>query len=95
MFDFLVDKEQIITIKSDTSDLANKTTVTGSKENILFQQYQKFISSKGNFLQKELDAYKASKNKSDSLLHEKNYTGLNKELNDYRDNIIKQHPESM
>jgi hypothetical protein len=95
MFDFLVDKEQTISIKSDTSDLANKTSVTGSKENILFQQYQKFVSSKGGHLQKELDAYKASKNKSDSLLHEKNYGALNKELNDYRDNLIKQHPESM
>jgi peroxiredoxin len=95
LFDFLVDKEQIITIKADTSDLVNKTVITGSKENILFQQYQKFVSSKGTYLQRELDAYRASKNKSDSLLHEKNYTSLNKELNDYRDNIIKQHPESM
>ena len=74
LFDFLVDKEQIITIKADTSDLINKTIVTGSKENILFQQYQKFVGSKGSHLQRELDAYRASKNKSDSLLHEKNYT---------------------
>jgi len=95
LFDFLVDKEQIITIKADTSDLVNKTVINGSKENILFQQYQKFVSSKGSYLQKELNAYRASKNKSDSLLHEKNYADHNKELNDYRDNIIKQHPESM
>jgi hypothetical protein len=95
LFDFLVDKEQIITIKADTSDLVNKTTITGSKENILFQQYQKYVALKGSNLQKELEAYKAAKNKSDSLEHEKNYAGLNKELNDYRDNIIKQHPESM
>jgi thiol-disulfide isomerase/thioredoxin len=95
LFDFLVDKAQIITIKADTSDLINKTTITGSKENILFQQYQKFVSLKGGYLQKEMNAYRASGNKSDSLLHEKNYASLNKELNDYRDNIIKQHPESM
>ena len=95
LFDFLVDKEQIITIKADTTDLINKTVVTGSKENILFQQYQKFVSSKGSALQKELNAYKASKTKSDSTIHEKNYGALNKELNDYRDDIIKQHPESM
>ena len=48
LFDFLVDKEQIINIKADTTDLLNKTTVTGSKENILFQQYQKFVASKGS-----------------------------------------------
>ena len=95
MFDFLVDKEQVISIKADTADLNNKTTVTGSKENILFHQYQKFVAAKGSLLQKELNAFKVSKKKEDSLLHEKNYNQLNKELNDYRDKIIKEHPESM
>lgn len=95
LFDFLVDKEQIIHIKADTSDLLDKAIVSGSKENILFYQYQKFIATKGPRLQKELNAYKASGNKEDSALHEKNYSDLNKELNDYRNNIIKQNPESM
>lgn len=95
LFDFLVDKEQIIHIKADTSDLLDKAIVSGSKENILFYQYQKFIATKGARLQKELNAYKASGNKEDSALHEKNYSDLNKELNDYRNNIIKQNPESM
>ncbi len=95
IFDFLVDKEQTINIKADTTDLINKTIVTGSKENILFQQYQKFVAAKGTHLQKELEAYKTSKNKSDSNLHEKNYSSLNSELNNYRDNIIRQHPNSM
>lgn len=95
MLDFLVDKEQVINIKADTADLINKSTITGSKENILFQQYQKYVSVTGNELQKELDQYRSSKNKQDSALHEKNYNTLNKELNDHRDEIIKEHPESM
>lgn len=95
LYDFLIDKEQVISIKADTSYLINKTIVTGSKENILFQKYQKFVASKGDNLQKEITAYKNSKNKSDSLLHEKKYNDLNKELNDYRDKIIKENPESM
>ena len=95
LFDFLVDKEQEISIKADTSDLINKTTVTGSKENILFQQYQRFVAAKGADLQAEINSYKASKTKNDSLLHEKKYNDLNKELNDYRDKITKENPESM
>jgi peroxiredoxin len=95
LFDFLVDKEQEISIKADTSDLINKITVTGSKENILFQQYQRFVAAKGADLQAEINSYKASKTKNDSLLHEKKYNDLNKELNDYRDKIIKENPESM
>jgi hypothetical protein len=71
LFDFLVDKGQIINIKTDTTDLLNKTEITGSKENILFEQYQKFVASKGKFLQQELEAYKRSTTKEDSSEHEK------------------------
>jgi thiol-disulfide isomerase/thioredoxin len=95
LFDFLVDKEQVISIKADTSDLVNKTIVTGSKENVLFQQYQKYISIKGKQLQAEQQAYNNSKTKADSVLHESNYKKYNKELNQYRENIIKQFPQSM
>lgn len=95
MTDFLVDKEQVITIRSDTNDLVNKTVVTGSKENTLFQQYQKFISVKGKQLQAEQQAYNSSKTKADSLLHEKNYRLYNKELIQFRETIMKQQPQSM
>ena len=95
LLDFLADQEQIITVKSDTTDLLNKTIVTGSKENNLFQQYQKYIAIKGKQLQAEQQAYSNSKTKSDSVLHENNYQRFNKELNQYRENIIKQHPQSM
>lgn len=94
--DFFVDKEQIITVKiADTSDLVNKTTVTGSKEHLLFQQYQRYISVKGKSLETERQAYLQSTTKTDSVLHEAGYLKLNKELNDYREGIIKSHPGSM
>ncbi|MEO9071129.1 MAG: redoxin domain-containing protein [Ginsengibacter sp.] len=95
LYDFLVDKDQIITIKADTTDLIHKTEVTGSPENVLFQQYQKYVASKGIFLQKELEEYKSSTTKADSSLHENKYKELNGELNEYRDKMIKEHPESM
>ena len=93
--DFFVDKEQIITIKADTTDLINKTIVTGSKENVLFQQYQKYIAVKGKQLQAAQQAYTNSKTKADSILHEANFQKLNKELTDYRENIMKQYSQSM
>ena len=95
LVDFLVDKDQVITIKADTTDLLYKTIVTGSKENVLFQQYQKFIFSKGPQLQAEQMAYNNSKTKADSILHENKYQQYNKELNQYRENTIKQYPTSM
>lgn len=92
--DFFVDKEQDITIKADSSDLTNMQ-VTGSKENILFQQYQKFVATKGMLLQKEKNAFLTSKNATDSAFHEANYNKYNNELNDYRNNIIRNQPASM
>ncbi|CAN5164789.1 hypothetical protein BH20BAC1_BH20BAC1_13300 [soil metagenome] len=95
MFDFLVGNEQEISIAADTTDLLIKTTIIGSKENDLFQDYQRFIASKSTGLQNELEAYKTSATKADSVLHEQRYSNLNTELNDYRNNIITTHPESM
>ncbi|CAN5838591.1 hypothetical protein BH11BAC4_BH11BAC4_02190 [soil metagenome] len=92
--DFFIDKEQQISINADTTNLTNMV-VNGSKENLLFQQYQKFVSAKGKLLQQERIAYNVSKTKVDSVLHEANYTRYNKELTDYRDNVVKTQPKSM
>ena len=93
--DFFIDKDQVISINAaDSNNLAN-TVFTGSKEQGLFQQYQKFVAVKGKLLQKEKTDYMSSKTKADSTLHEANYTRYNKELNDYRENIIKTQPKSM
>jgi len=93
--EFLIDKQQIISITADTTDLINKTVVTGSKENILYDQYQKFAATKGRQIQQERNAFSNSLTKADSLLHEKNYNNYNKQMNDYREGIIKNQPASM
>ena len=93
--DFLIDKEQVITITTDTTDLLSKTIVTGSPANVLLQQYQKTIAAKAQLLDAEKHAYTASTTKGDTAMHEANYNKLNKELNDYREDIIKTQPKSM
>lgn len=93
-FDFFVDKEQNISINADSADLQN-VKINGSKENELFQQYQKFVAVKGSFMQNERIAYNASKSAADSNLHLETYNKYNKELIDYREKIMKDYPESM
>ena len=93
--EFLIDKEQQISVSADTTDLVNKTVITGSRENILYDQYQKFAASKGRLIQQEKIAYSLSRTREDSALHEKNYNLYNKQLNDYREGIIKNQPNSM
>lgn len=93
--EFLVGAEQIIAVTADTSDLVNKTIVTGSKENILYDQYQKVAAAKGRVMQQERMAFSASVTKADSALHEKKYSALLEELNVYREDIIRNQPNSM
>jgi thiol-disulfide isomerase/thioredoxin len=92
--DFLVEKEQIISIVADTNKLA-QTKITGSPANVEFKNYQTFVNEKGKFLQQEKEAYNQSKTKADSTKHETAYKKLSKELNDYRENVVKLKPNSM
>jgi thiol-disulfide isomerase/thioredoxin len=92
--DFLIGKEQVIAIKADTTNLINMQ-VTGSSENVLFLQYVQYVAKQGKILNQEKEAFNQSKTKADSALHEANYKKYNTELNDYRDNIIKNKPASM
>jgi hypothetical protein len=91
--EFLISKEQVINITADTSDLVNKTIVTSSKENVLYEKYQKFVAPKGNAMQQERRAYSASIRQIPCFM--KNYAAYNKQLNDYREDVIKNYPSSM
>lgn len=95
LVDFFISEEPVTYINADTTDLVNKTVIKGSKENVLFQQYQKYISVKGKQLQQAQQAYSSAKTKADSVLYQSKYEALNNELNAYRENMIKQYPESM
>ncbi len=92
--DFLIEKEQNISIVADTNKLA-QTKITGSPANVDFKNYQTFVNAKGKFLQQEKEAYNNSKTKTDSVKHENAYKKLSKELNDYRENVVKTKPNSM
>lgn len=95
-FDFLVSEEQHINVMiKDSANPIASAVVSGSKENIPFREYQKFVTEKGTALEHERQAYLASKTKADSSLHENNYIKLNRELNNFRDSIITGFPESM
>lgn len=95
-YDFLVGSEKHITISvDDTLNLFQGTKVEGSKENELFEKYQKFIAEKAPMLQQEREAFKKSATKDDSTFHERNYKLLNAELNQFRDSLVREFPDAM
>src|SRR4051812_36432376 len=94
LFEILMDEEQKFTVKADSAHLDN-IIITGSKENELFADYTKFVSTISpqlNALQLQL---KNAKTKSDSTAIQQKQAKLNKELNEYRQRLIDEHPESM
>lgn len=92
--DFLVEKEQVINITADTNKL-DKVLVTGSIANNDFKNYQAVVNVIGKKLQEEKNAYDGSKTKVDSSLHDTEYKKYNKQLNDYRESVVKNKPKSM
>ncbi len=92
--DFLIEKEQNISILADTNHL-EQIKITGSQANIIFKQYQSFVNVKGKQLQDVRVAYNAAKTHEDSVKYETAYKKYSKELNDYRMSIVVGKPTSM
>lgn len=92
--DFLLDKEQTLTIKADSAN-PTKLTVTGSKDNLTFMAYKRYVDVRGKEMMDERALFSSSANKADSTMHEAKYTKLNTELNNYRDSIINAQPNAL
>ncbi|MFN0083685.1 MAG: redoxin domain-containing protein [Ferruginibacter sp.] len=92
--DFLIEKEQTLSINADTNHL-EQIRITGSQANIIFKQYQNFVNVKGKQLQDVRVAYNAAKAHEDSVKYETAYKKYSKELNDYRTDIVTKNPTSM
>ncbi len=94
LFEFLMDKNQNFSIKADTAKLTD-VIITGSPDNQMFQEYTRFLAQKApalNSLQKQLTAAKSTE---DSLTIKSLMTIANKELDNYRENVMKTKPASM
>lgn len=95
LFEFLMDKDQHFSIQADTSKLET-VVISGSKDNEIFQNYTRFLTSKApllNAFQKQLGEPGLST--QDSLNLRSALAKGNQELQDYRDNLLKQNPNSM
>lgn len=93
-FDLLMDAEQQFSIVADTS-LKEKAVISGSAENDLYKTYAVYTGSKGASLAQLENAYKAATTKADSTRLRDEIIKTDKELQDYRENIIKKHPGSL
>jgi hypothetical protein len=93
-FEFLMDDVQHFNIEGDTT-VKEKATITGSQDNDLFKAYISFSSEKGQQLQNIRNEFNAAKSKADSTRLADEYGRVDKLVEGYRNDIVKQYPSSL
>ncbi|MFH1005155.1 MAG: redoxin domain-containing protein [Bacteroidota bacterium] len=100
-FELIIDKEQIFSFETDTSDFIKNMKIKESEENILFYKYLNFISTRqkeSESLRKQFNDFKkdtlsksATRQDSIKLLQTK-LNDIDKEVEKYKIDFIKDYP---
>jgi len=89
-FEFIVDKEQKFTMRSDTSNFIKFMKVDGSPENQLFYDYLNYAASKYEKIQKLEDSAKTAPQKKIARMK---MDSLNTTVKKYKDDFSAKHPD--
>jgi len=92
--DFLMGNDQVLTLNADSTNLT-RLLVNGSKDNLGFMAYKKYVDVVGKEMMDERAQYSSAKTSEDSARHEASFTKLNNRLNEFRDSIITAEPNSL
>lgn len=94
LFELLLDKQQNFSVAADTANLPNSVIFTGSEDNITFQSYSKNIAIKGKEINNLLSGLQSA-SKTDSTGISDKLQALNKEMQQYRNDLEKKYPSSL
>ncbi|MGZ8517399.1 MAG: thioredoxin-like domain-containing protein [Chitinophagaceae bacterium] len=92
--EILIDKQQHFSVIADTADLAIKKFVN-SQDNDLFNDYQKFMASKGKSMDAGNKALKTAQTAKDSALLSENLKKTSEEISNYRKQFIANNPDNI
>ncbi|HYM94122.1 MAG TPA: thioredoxin-like domain-containing protein, partial [Chitinophagaceae bacterium] len=95
-FELLIDKQQKFSVIADTSTLrTNGISFINSPDNVLFNAYQQAMSAKGKDIEAVKQQLAAAKTKSDSTRLNEELARLDKDMRQYRENLIKKNPDNI
>ncbi len=95
LFDIFIDGPQHFTLAGDSAR-SEPTSITGSPENTLFLEYTAYLSDIGPKMQAlEVQLKDPNMTKDRSTGIQTQLAAYNKQLNTYRDNMMKAHPNSI
>jgi peroxiredoxin len=87
--------EQKFTVETDTLDYVQNMKITGSLENKLFNEHQRFIIKKSQSTQAIRARMETNKNNKDSVeILRKELADADKEVKDYRMKMVAEHPNT-
>lgn len=92
--EILIDKQQHFSVVADTADPAIKKFVN-SRDNDLFNDYQKFMASKGKSMDEGNKALKTAQTAKDSALLSENLRKTSEEISNYRKQFISNNPDNI
>jgi thiol-disulfide isomerase/thioredoxin len=93
-FEFLIGNQQQFSIVADTTK-KESPAITGSPDNDLFKEYSKISVDKGKNIANLSQQLATAKTKADSTTIKNEIIKFNKDLQLYREDIIKKHPSSL
>ena len=94
-FEILVDKQQQFSIKADTATLSKGAQFENSPDNVLFVNYQQYMSEKGKKIAALQQQLKTAAGKTDSTKITEELANEDKAVTTYREDIIKKNPAAM
>lgn len=94
-FEILVDKQQQFSIKADTATLSKGAQFENSPDNVLFVNYQQYMSEKGKKIAALQQQLKTAAGKTDSTKITNELANEDKAVTTYREDIIKKNPAAM
>ena len=95
-FEMLIDKQQHFSVMADTATLRSEgTKFLNSPDNVLFNAYQKEMAAKGKEIEAAKKQLAAAKNAKDSTHWNDELVKLDKQIQAYREEIIKKNPDNI
>ncbi len=92
-FDILLSDDQQFSIENDTTDFLKNMQISGSEENQLFYDYQKFLVKKRQEATDLQNEKKAADQKADKKEIDLKLDKINQDVKDYMNNLINAHPD--
>lgn len=93
-FEILIDKEQVFSLETDTSDFIGKMKIKGSPVNSLFYEYLNYMGEKQKASEPLRDSIKAIKDKDSLKPLQKRLDVFEKEVQKYKLDFIKKYPDN-